>query len=170
MNGLLKKISTGLIACMIAVMGVATVGVNTYAADTGSPCEGAKWTNNKLDVSDAKRPYECSACMGTKMAEGQTTEEAAFNKCGAADGVGIGDVWGWVYTIINWVLIAVGILCVVFIIIGGIRYATSGGDPEKVKSAKNTILYALIGLVIAILANVIVQIVFQVTGTVVTTS
>jgi len=75
-------------------------------------------------------------------------------------------VWGWAFTIINWVLIAVGILCVVFIIIGGIRYITSSGDPEKVKSAKNTILYALIGLVIAILANVIVQVVFSATSAV----
>lgn len=157
MNGLMKKISAGLIACAIAIMGVATVGTGVYAA--GGPC----------DTSDKNyNSYQCSACIGTKLAEGAgKTESSAREECKNAEGYSIDAIWGWVYTIINWVLIAVGIICVVFIIIGGIRYATSGGDPEKVKSAKNTILYALIGLVIAILANVIVQIVFQVTGTIV---
>lgn len=160
MNGLMKKISTGLIACAIAVMGVAAVDTgNTYAA---GPCEGITGEN----TATAKRPYECSACIGTAMAEGKSNADAV-EACTDTSDYSIDSVWGWVYTIINWVLIAVGIICVVFIIIGGIRYATSGGDAEKVKSAKNTILYALIGLVIAILANVIVQIVFQVTGTIV---
>jgi hypothetical protein len=48
---------------------------------------------------------------------------------------------------------------VIFIIIGGIRYATSGGDSDKVKKAKDTLLYALIGLGISLLANVIVSLV-----------
>lgn len=155
MNGLIKKLSTGLVACAIAIMGVAAVGSgDAYAADP--PCVG---NENSL---------ECSACIGTKLADGSATDtNHARTLCQTASGYSVDAVWGWVYTIINWVLIAVGIICVVFIIIGGIRYATSGGDPDKVKSAKNTILYALIGLVIAILANVIVQIVFQVTGTIV---
>ena len=164
MNGLIKKISTGLLAVAIAVMGVATLGtVNTYAA--GEPCEGARISGETIDFSGAVRPQECSVCIGTQMANGQTSTSSAFAKCqNSNDNFSIDSIWGWVYQIINWVLIAVGIICVVFIIIGGIRYATSGGDPEKLTRAKNTILYALIGLVIAILATVIVQIVFNVTG------
>jgi hypothetical protein len=79
-------------------------------------------------------------------------------------GTNVSNVVGWVGTLTSWLLWAVGAVCVIFVIIGGIKYATSGGDPEKVKSAKNTLLYALIGLAIAILANVIVSLVITATG------
>ena len=59
--------------------------------------------------------------------------------------------------IINVVLYVVGILAVVMVIIGGVKYTTSGGDSGAVTSAKNTILYGIIGLVIAILAYAIVN-------------
>jgi hypothetical protein len=78
---------------------------------------------------------------------------------GCNDSTNVNTVLGWVGTITSWLLWAIGAVCVIFIIIGGLKYATSGGDPEKVKSAKNTLLYALIGLAIAILAGVIVSLV-----------
>ena len=59
--------------------------------------------------------------------------------------------------VVNWLLTFSGIIAVLFIIIGGIRYATSAGDPDKVKKAKNTLLYAIIGLAVALLAAVIVN-------------
>ncbi|MDL2328070.1 pilin [Ruminococcaceae bacterium OttesenSCG-928-A11] len=166
MNSLIKKIGTGLIACAIAVMSVGFINTNVYAEE-GAPCDGATF-NEKLDVTKAKTPHECSVCIGSKLAEGQISEKGAFDKCMSASGYTVNNIWSWVYTIINWVLIAVGIIAVVFIIIGGVRYATSSGDSDKVKNAKNTILYAVIGLVVAILARVIVEVVFQVTGTIVT--
>lgn len=49
-------------------------------------------------------------------------------------------------------LFIVGAIAVIMIIIGGLRYVVSGGDSAQVQSAKNTILYALIGIIIAILA------------------
>lgn len=57
----------------------------------------------------------------------------------------------------NTVLYIVGIIAVVMLIIGGIRYVTSGGDAKKVTDAKNTVLYAIIGLVISFLAFAIVN-------------
>ena len=51
----------------------------------------------------------------------------------------------------------VGIAAIILIIVGGFKYITSGGDSNKVGSAKSTILYALIGLVIAVLAQVLVR-------------
>ncbi len=59
-----------------------------------------------------------------------------------------------------------GVIAVVFLIIGGYKYITSGGDANKISSAKNTILYALIGLIIVVLSQVIVRFVLkQSTGT-----
>lgn len=59
--------------------------------------------------------------------------------------------------ILNGVIAAAGIVAIVFIIIGGINYMTSAGDPSKTKKAKDTILYATIGLVICALSFAIVN-------------
>ena len=57
----------------------------------------------------------------------------------------------------NIILYVVGIIAVIMLIIGGIRYVVSGGDAKKVTDAKNTVLYAIIGLVICFLAFAIVN-------------
>ena len=62
-----------------------------------------------------------------------------------------------VQTIISVLLFAIGVVSVIMIIVGGLRYTTSNGDSNQVTSAKNTILYAVIGLVVALLAFVIVN-------------
>jgi TRAP-type C4-dicarboxylate transport system permease small subunit len=59
--------------------------------------------------------------------------------------------------IINTMLFVLGIIAVIMIIIGGIRYVVSAGDSSAITAAKNTILYAVIGLVVAILAFAIVN-------------
>lgn len=59
--------------------------------------------------------------------------------------------------ITNTILYIVGIIAVIMLIIGGIRYVISGGDAKKVTDAKNTVLYAIIGLVIAVFAYAIVN-------------
>lgn len=66
--------------------------------------------------------------------------------------------------ITNTILYAVGIISVVMLIYGGLRYVISGGDSKKVTDAKNTIMYAIIGLIIAILAYAIVNFVINAVG------
>ena len=61
----------------------------------------------------------------------------------------------------NTILYVVGIIAVVMLIIGGIKYVVSGGDSKKVTDAKNTVLYAIIGLVVAFLAFAIVNFVIS---------
>ena len=60
-------------------------------------------------------------------------------------------------TIVNILLFIIGAIAVIMLIIGGIRYTISGGDSSAVTGAKNTILYAIIGIVVAILAFAIVN-------------
>jgi hypothetical protein len=55
-------------------------------------------------------------------------------------------------TISSVLLFIVGAIAVIMIVIGGLRYVISGGDATQVQAAKNTILYALVGIIIAILA------------------
>lgn len=59
--------------------------------------------------------------------------------------------------IVNLMLYILGAIAVVMIVIGGIRYATSNGESSQISSAKNTILYAVIGLVVAVMAYAIVN-------------
>lgn len=66
----------------------------------------------------------------------------------------------------NTVLYAVGIISVIMLIYGGLRYVLSGGDASKVTAAKNTIIYAIIGLIIAILAYAIINFVIGAIGSV----
>ncbi len=60
-------------------------------------------------------------------------------------------------TITNALLFLIGAISVIMLVYGGFRYATSGGNQESVNAAKNTILYAIVGLVVAILGFAIVQ-------------
>lgn len=64
---------------------------------------------------------------------------------------------GIVKNILNLLLFALGITAVGLIIHSGLKYTTSRGDPANVKSAKDTLLYAVIGLIVASLAFVIVN-------------
>ena len=62
-----------------------------------------------------------------------------------------------VKNIIDVLLFIAGAVAVIMIIVGGLRYITSNGDQAHVKAAKDTIMYAVVGLVVAILAYAIVQ-------------
>ncbi len=70
------------------------------------------------------------------------------------NGTGLTDIFK---NIFNVVIGIVGILAVVMIVLGGINYTTSAGDASKVKKAKDTILYGIIGLIISLLAFAIVN-------------
>lgn len=60
-------------------------------------------------------------------------------------------------TVIEVLSILAGAVAVIMVIVGGFRYITSAGNPEQAKGARNTILYALVGLIIIGLAQIIVH-------------
>ncbi len=72
--------------------------------------------------------------------------------------------------LIQWVIGIAGIVAVIFLVLGGITYITSSGDLPKLQKAKNTILYALIGLAIVGLAEIITAFVGNAIRSSVTTS
>ena len=88
--------------------------------------------------------------------------EAGVNATGAGDsGFSITGEGGIVSQVINTMLFAVGVLSVVMLIWGGLRYILSGGNSTSVTAAKNTILYAIVGLIIALFAWAIVNFVVE---------
>ncbi len=64
--------------------------------------------------------------------------------------------------VVNIMLFVIGAVAVIMLIYGGVKYVTSGGAQDKVAEAKNTILYAIVGIVVALLAFAVVN--FVVTG------
>ena len=67
------------------------------------------------------------------------------------------DMIATVGSVLNVVFGLIGIIAVIFVVIGGFKYSTSQGDPGKVSQAKNTIMYAIIGLLVTIFAFAITQ-------------
>lgn len=77
------------------------------------------------------------------------------------DGTNKNSLYDLLKNVVDLLLTVVGIISVIMIIIGGFRYTTSGGDAGQTKSARDTIIYAVAGLVIAIMAFAIVNFVLQ---------
>lgn len=63
--------------------------------------------------------------------------------------------------VVNVFSLVVGAIAVIMIIVGGFRYITSGGSSDKIGSAKNTLIYAIVGLIIVALAQIIVHFVLN---------
>lgn len=94
-----------------------------------------------------------SASSGVDCARGEDVPDRLF---------GDGSIFT---TIVNVMLFIIGAISVIMLIIGGIRYTVSAGDSGNVTAAKNTIMYALIGLAVAFLAFAIVNwVLVQISG------
>lgn len=72
------------------------------------------------------------------------------------DGFKLNDVWIVVANLVQMALFLAGLLAVVFIIIGGIMFITSSGNPDNVARARKTLTSALLGLIVAVLASTII--------------
>lgn len=62
--------------------------------------------------------------------------------------------------VVNLLLMAVGAISIIMIVVGGILFALSNGDSSRVTKARNTVLYAAIGLIVSLLASAIVNMAF----------
>ncbi|HVV66481.1 MAG TPA: pilin [Candidatus Saccharimonadales bacterium] len=96
-------------------------------------------------------------CTGVNNAANNTTG----TDCGTAGTSGSSTIQTVASTAVNIFSIIVGIVAVIMIIYGGFRYITSGGASENVSNAKNTIIYAIIGLIVVAIAQVIVHFVIN---------
>ncbi len=64
-------------------------------------------------------------------------------------------------TIVNTLTVIVGVAAVIMIIVSGFKYITSGGDSNAVSSAKTSLIYAIVGLIIVALAQFIINVVLR---------
>ncbi len=97
----------------------------------------------------------CTGGTAPTASGGNSTAQTSANTlCGVTTKDSAPDI---IRNVINLILIVLGMVAVIMIVIGGIRYTTSNGDSSSVKAAKDTILYAVVGLVVAIMSYAIVN-------------
>ena len=137
MKNKFKKIITVFAITFLGLTGIIAT-TPTFAATNGTTPNCTNICDNNCPVDDAvKRANGCDS--------NNSTDELPNVITG----------------IINGIIAALGIVAVVFIVIGGVQYMTSTGDPSKTKKAKDTILYAAIGLIICVLSFAIVNFVVK---------
>jgi glucose uptake protein GlcU len=88
----------------------------------------------------------------------QACEGSTSPVCASADDSQVNSL---IKTLVNTLLFVLGAIAVIMIVVGGIRYTTSNGDSSAITSAKNTILYSVVGLVVAMSAYAIVNFVIE---------
>ncbi len=101
-------------------------------------------------VGTANAQIQESLCSGVQLGDPSSGAACDTN----ASTTGVQSAVENIVDLLSWV---VGVISVIMIIVGGFRYITSGGASDKVTGAKNTIIYAVIGLVIVALAQFIVN-------------
>ncbi len=131
MNSLTKKKLTSYVAAIL--IAVAALFIPVTAVNAACPT-----TTFGTSTNAAKDGINC--------AQGAGTPTTLFGGTGS------------IFTlVVNVLLFIIGAICVIMLIWGGIRYTTSAGNAANVTAAKNTIMYAIIGLIIAFLAFAIVN-------------
>ena len=91
------------------------------------------------------------------MAFNLSIEDGANSARGTDQAIDLFGSAGIFTTITNVMLFIVGAISVIMVVIGGLRYVVSGGNSGNITTAKNTILYAIVGLIIAIMAYAVIN-------------
>lgn len=130
MKKFIKKLSQGLLLVpAIALMASVVLPVTPVAMAAPAGCD-----SDSLSISS-----------GANCAQGEGQPTDLFGSSGIFE------------TIVNILLFLIGAVSVIMLIYGGIRYTISGGDSNSVTAAKNTILYAIVGIIVAVLAFAVVK-------------
>lgn len=116
-----------------------------------------------FSLSPALMPVMASAASSAdNLSCGVAGDIAGTTQCDATDTKDADNrINGIIAAAIRIFQVVVGLISVIMIIMGGLKYITSGGDSASVGSAKNTILYAMVGIVVVALAEIIVQFVLN---------
>lgn len=114
-----------------------TLGLLTPVAISGSAAAANVFSGAKEE-----------ACAGVRL-------ESSSNDCKG----GAQSVTNIIGRVIDFISVVVGVICVIVIIISGLRYVTSNGDSNNITSARNTFIYALVGLILVAFAQLIVKLV-----------
>jgi len=161
-----KKIILSLIAFVILATAVVPM---VASAQAGAP-DQCKIT--KQAVADQKRGDGTSMCGGKdsycsfNLGETGTYDPVSktFTTSGIKADCGVCCLLNSVYTVTDWIFIFLMALSALMIIVGAFEYVTSAGDPGKTEKGRNYIMYAAIGIAVALFAKAIPAIVRMMIG------
>lgn len=120
----------------LLLAGIMAVSVFAVSA---APAQAALFEQAKQD-----------ACQGATLGSSKDCTDKADNKLTST-----------ISDFINVFSIVIGIVAVVMIMVAGFRYITSAGDANGISAAKNTLIYAIVGLIVAAFAQIIVRFVLS---------
>jgi len=139
-------------SAFIAVFPGATAG---QALEHSTEC-GADINLNVNDPDPSKRCKGVEGQINECKSKTSGSAEQKDKACNPQSGIE-----NLIKTILNVLSAIVGAIAVIMIIIGGFRYVTSAGDSNAASSARNTILFAIVGLIIVAFAQIIVRFVLE---------
>jgi hypothetical protein len=137
----IKVMLAGLLAVPALVIGISFLNPVFVSAKPVTCSDGS----TQAKQSDCPNPLQ----SGAGSAKGDSVNACLFKSRTCDSGI--------FSDIVNVALFLIGAISVIMIIYGGIRYTISGGEAKNVTAAKDTILYAVVGLVVAILAYAVVN-------------
>ena len=111
-------------------------------------------TPELVSAADPAPTAQSDICAGVN---GDPVTKDGVTTC-TTDGLTLDKVISAVLSILSWII---GVVAVIMVIVSGFKYVTSGGDSNAVSSAKNTLIYALIGVAIVALAQFLVHFVLN---------
>jgi len=151
---MIKKIQMIIATIIISISGMSFVIPAVAHATNGTTSP----TTPTTPVESATTASLCNGVTGNFSSVTSTPQTGKPNDCGAGAGNTVNSTLSLVLNLFSAI---VGVIAVVMIIIGGVQYVTSGGSSEKTTKAKDTILFAIVGLIIVALAQIIVKFVLH---------
>ena len=166
----MSKIKTILKGGVLSTLAAVFVALPAFAATCNQGEQHGEFEGLYLQsVNNTSKPGSFPVrCSGAVMTIDSTTKYNIYGKTSAdcakaaslaanPDGCEARGLNSTIQLIINTIIFAIGLVAVVMVVLGGIQYSTSQGAADKVKKAKDTIMYGIIGLIVAILAFAIVN-------------
>lgn len=148
----MRKLLTS-IAVTASMFTGALMPVAVYAQDANTPPATAPpAVVQDPQAIQSPNGIQQNLCAGVNLDVNSTCQSGGITDKQAKDKIN-----SIIHSIINIFSLIVGFVSVIMIIIGGLKYITSGGDSSNITGAKNTIIYAIIGLVIVALSQFIVR-------------
>ena len=151
---------------VLSVLLTALILPGLTSAQSQTPKECCLTNNRVIDLGDATN--DCAVTH--KVAAPDVTAAGECLSAAVANDVCGNEDWGMyclvntIRSVTNWIFYLLMIFVVVMIVIGGATYMLASGDPEKAGKGKSIIIYAIVGLVIALIARLIPSVVKMIVG------
>lgn len=162
---MIKKIKAYILTMSTALMLLMPIAATTAIAHAGTPAAGTPCTGVSAGVQSGVNAATNSNGSPTTGGIGGSSGSGQSIDC-SSTGVNNDSIKSLAAKITNIFSIIVGAASVIMIIYGGFRYIISGGESGRVGAAKNSLIYAIVGLVIVALAQLIIHFVLSQASTV----